>query len=163
MLIQGSWCKRILNSIVMGPEENSSSGWHNSRSGDIASMALLPAFFHFLTPPGAKAQFLFNHPISCLFLSLLSKRLENWECMQIGEEKTWLTVVVFGEACSEALTLFAPCNLRGLNVRVTPQGMSCKTRREDNKRHNKKSSSWASLLMKNKVLSSSSRTTIIID
>ena len=57
------------------------------------------------------------------------------------EEK--LTVVVFGEACSEALTLFAPCNLRGLNVRVTPQGMSCKTRREDNKRHNKKSSSWA--------------------
>ena len=118
-------------------------------------MALLPAFFHFLTPPGAKAQFLFNHPISCLFLSLLSKRLEHWECsMQIGEEKTWLTVVVFGEACSEALTLFAPCNLRGLNVRVTLQGMSCKTRREDNKRHNKKSSSWASqLLMKNKVLS----------
>lgn len=43
------------------------------------------------------------------------------------EEK--LTVVVFGEACSEALTFLAPCNLRGLNVRVTPQGMSCKTRR----------------------------------
>ena len=49
--------------------------------------------------------------------------------LKVCLERRKLTVVVFGEACSEALTFLAPCNLRGLNVRVTPQGMSCKTRR----------------------------------